>query len=157
MEMTPTTITVTSSTKVFYALIVSTFAWITAYLNIDGEMLTLYFVLLFVDLLTGTMAAFISREIMTQTRFLAGLLSKLLMFIIPIVVAIIAKMQGNDLLWFIKWTLIVLAVSEAISIFNNVLKSKGKTPLPEFDAIALISVKLRSILERLFNTAGGDK
>jgi len=157
MEMTPTTITVTSSTKILYTLIVSTFAWITAYLNIDGEMFTLYFLLLFVDLLTGTMAAFITKEIMTRTRFLAGLFSKLLMFVIPIVVAIIAKMQGSDLLWFIKWTLIVLAVSEGISIFNNVLKSKGKEPLPEFDAIALISVKLRATLERLFNTAGGDK
>ena len=143
--------------KVIFNLFVGLFASFTAYLNINEQALALYFILLSIDLLTGVMASFIVFEKITISRFYAGILSKALLFIIPIVVAIIVKIQGESLFWFIKWTVIVLAISEGISIFNNVLKAKGKEPLPDFDAIGLIASKLRVILERLFDTAGGKK
>ena len=148
---------ISTYTKFVFTFIVAVFASVTAYLNINAEALAIYFLLLTIDLVTGIMASFIAREIITSARFLAGIFSKALMFIVPIVVALVVKIQGSDLMWFIKWTVIVLAVSEAISIFNNILKAKGKEPLPEFDAITIISGKLRDILERLFKTANGDK
>lgn len=141
--------------KVIFNLIVGLFASLTAYLNINEQALALYFTLLSIDLLTGVMASFVVREEMRLSRFYAGIMSKALLFIVPIVVAIIVKIQGDSLMWFIKWTVIVLAVSEGISIFNNVLKAKGKQKIPEFDAIGMIANKLRIILERLFDTAGG--
>ena len=143
--------------KVVFNVMVGIFASITAYLNINEQALALYFTLLSIDLFTGVMASFIVKEGITLSRFYAGILSKALLFIIPIVVAIIVKIQGESLYWFIKWTVIVLAVSEGISIFNNVLKAKGKQKIPEFDAIGMIGNKLRVILERLFDTAGGKK
>ncbi len=148
---------ISAYTKFVFTSIVAIFASITAYLNINAEALAIYFLLLAIDLFTGIMASFIIREKITSARFLAGIFSKSLMFIVPIVVALVVKIQGSDLMWFIKWTVIVLAVSEAISIFNNILKAKGKEPLPELDAITIISGKLRDILERLFKTANGDK
>lgn len=143
--------------KGIYTTVVALFASMTAYLNINTEALAIYFALLAIDLLTGVLASFIAKEGVTLVRFYAGIFTKSLMFIIPIVVALIVKLQGEDLLWFIKWTVIVLAVSEGVSIFNNVLKAKGKEPLPEFDAILIISGKLRDVLERIFKTANGEK
>lgn len=143
--------------KVFFSTIVAVFASLTAYLNINTEALALYFSLLAIDLSTGVMAAFVVKEEMTLSRFNAGIIAKFLMFIVPIVVAVIVKIQGDDLLWFIKWTIVVLAVSEAISITNNVRKATKKKPLPELDAVALIATKLREILEITFNKSSGKK
>lgn len=141
--------------KILFSTVVGVFASLTAYLNINTEALALYFTLLSIDLATGVMAAFVIKEKMTLSRFNAGIISKFLMFIVPIVVAVIVKIQGDDLLWFIKWTLVVLATSEAISIINNVQKATNKKPLPELDAVALITTKLRDALEMLFNKSGG--
>lgn len=143
--------------KVLFTSVVGLFASMTAYLNINTEALALYFTLLAVDLFTGVVAAFIIKEAMTLARFYAGILSKFLMLIVPIVVAIIVKIQGDGLLWFIKWTVLVLAVSEFISIINNVLKAKGSKPLPELDAVGMIAAKLRDVLEILFKKSVGDK
>ena len=141
--------------KIMYFMLVSSFASIFAYLNIDQEMILMYSVLLFIDLTSGVAAAMIAREEITLSRLNAGILSKLIMFVVPITVAILVKMQGTELLWFTKWTLIVLGASEAVSILNNVLKAKGMKQLPEFDAIGLIAEKIRNILEKLFNSGGG--
>ena len=141
--------------KVLFSTVVGLFASLTAYLNINTEVLALYFTLLAIDLSTGVLAAFVVKETMTLSRFNAGIISKFLMFIIPIVVAIIVKIQGDDLLWFIKWTLVVLATSEAISIINNVQKATKKKPLPELDAVALVTTKLRDMIEMLFNKSSG--
>ena len=143
-----------AATKVAYNLTIAGFAWACAYLNIDQEAIALYTTLLMIDLATGTMASFIAREQVTKARFVAGFMSKLLMFVVPVVIAIVAKVQGGELDWFIKWTVIVLSVSEAISIFNNLLKSKGQKPLPDMDAIAIIAGKLRELLEKLFKQGG---
>jgi len=142
--------------KIVYMLVVGTFASMFSYLNIDSELLGLYSVLMFLDLMTGIAAAMIHREDITLTRLGAGILSKLIMFIVPITVAILVKIQGSELLWFTKWTLIVLASSEAISILNNVLKAKGQKTLPEFDAISLIASKIREVLEKLFDKGKGN-
>jgi len=147
-------IQVGSGAKVAYNFAILSFAWTCAYLNIDKEAIALYTTLLIIDLLTGTMASFIAKETVTRAKFIAGFMSKLLMFVVPIVIAIVAKVHGGELNWFIKWTVIVLSVSEAISIFNNLLKSKGQKPLPEMDAISLIAKKLRELLEKLFNKGG---
>ena len=142
--------------KIFFSTIIGVFASLTAYLNINAEALALYFTLLTVDLITGVMASFIVKEPMKLARFYAGIFSKFLMLIVPIVVAIIVKIQGDELLWFIKWTVVVLATSEGISIINNVLKSKKKKPLPQIDGVALVTDKLRVVLEALFNKSNGD-
>lgn len=143
--------------KVFHSIVIGVFASMLSYLSIDKEAMYIYFILLGMDLVTGVVASFIVYEAISIARFYAGILSKFMLFIVPIVVALIVKIQGDSLLWFIKWTVIVLAVSEGISIFNNVQKSRGKAPLPEFDAISMIGSKLRVVLERLFDTAGGKK
>ena len=146
--------------KIVFTTIVLVFANITAYLNINTEALAIYFILLTIDLVSGILASFIAKEPITKSRLGAGILSKGLMFIVPITIALIVKIQstdGMDLLWFVKYTVIVLAVSEAISIFNNILKAKGKETLPEFDAISMIASKLRIMLEKLFDTADGKR
>ena len=142
--------------KAFYNLVTWSLAGLLAYLKLPVEMMGIYFTLLMVDLVTGWMAAFVIGEILSMSRFLAGFLTKFLMIIIPIVVALIMKMKGDALIWFIEWTLIVLAASEGVSIFNNVLKAKGEKPLPKIDALAMISDKLRVVLESIFKKGRGE-
>jgi len=144
--------------KIVYFTVISACASSLSYLNIDSELLSLYSLLMLFDLLTGIAAASIRREDITKARLTAGILSKLIMFAVPISVAILVKMQGAnfELAWFTKWTLLVLGASEAISIFNNVLKAKGQKTLPEFDAISVIASKIRDILEKLFNKGDGN-
>lgn len=142
--------------KALYNLIAWSFAGLLTYLKLPVEMMGIYVALLTIDLVTGWMAAFVIGEILSMTRFLAGFLTKFLMIIIPVVIALIMKMQGAALIWFIEWTIIVLAVSEGISIFNNVLKAKGEQPLPKLDALAMISDKLRVVLESIFKKGRGE-
>lgn len=141
-------------------LLYNSFAWalaaLLAYLKLPVEMMAIYTVLLFTDLLTGWAAAFVVGELLSISRFLAGFFTKMLMIIIPIVVALIMKMKGDALLWFIEWVIIVLAASEGISIFNNVLKAKGEPPLPKLDALVMISDKMRLVLETLFKKGRGE-
>ncbi len=143
--------------KLLYSTLIAMFASAMAYLNIDQEAMFLYFLLLFIDLTTGIAAAMVVKEVITVARLYAGILSKALLFVVPIVAAIIVKMQGDSLLWFIKWTVIVLAISEGISIFNNVLKARKQKQLPEFDAISLVGTKLTEGLEKLFKVGEGKE
>jgi len=146
---------VTIATKVCFTTVVGTGAMILAFLDISVQSMFLYFVLLIMDLVSGVIASFVLYESVTFSRFYSGILTKILLLMIPIVVAILVKIQGDSLLWFITWVILVLAASEGISFVNNVQKARRKKPLPEFDGISLISTKLRELLERLFDTAGG--
>jgi len=133
--------------KVWWIFSLTLFASLSSYLNIDQEMLGIYFVILLIDLFTGTISAWICNEQMSMKIFVGGFLSKLLMLIVPITIALVVKMQESNFKWFLSSTLIILAISEAISILNNILKMKGKPTLPEFDAIAILSSKMRRLAE----------
>ena len=140
----------TSTLKILYTVLVSWVAGLLAFLNIDADLMFLYAMLLTLDLITGTFASFMLRKKFSKARFGAGILAKVLMILIPVTIGIVSKMQGvNGLIWFTKWTLIVLGISEALSIFNNILKAQGKPTLPDVDAISIIATRLREILEKL--------
>ncbi|MFK5975356.1 MAG: phage holin family protein [Sulfurovum sp.] len=141
--------------KIAWGFIVTALTITATYLNIDAEIFGLYFMLLFIDLFTGTLSAWIRKEEMLLRRFTAGFLTKLLMFIVPVVVAIILKMQCNCAM-VLTGVIVTLSVSEAISIFNNVQKAKGKKTLPEFDGLSIVSLNLRNRLEKYLKIGGGE-
>jgi len=145
----------TTILKIIWAFIVTTLTIIATYLNIDAEIFGLYFLLLFIDLFTGTLSAFIRKEQMLLKRFTAGFLTKLLMFVLPITVAIVLKMQG-DYGVALTAIIVVLSVSEAISVFNNIQKAKGKKTLPEFDEVSIISKIFRGWIEKNLKLGGGE-
>ena len=124
-----------------------------AYLSIDQETILIYLMLMLIDLFTGVTAAFIRHEEIARRVFMAGLATKVLMLSVPVVIAMLVKMNGAELAWMTRWTMIVLSLSETLSILNNYLKAKGKETLPEIDAISIIAKKLRLVLLKLFDAA----
>lgn len=147
---------VSVTAKLIYNVIAWGLAALLAYLKLPVEMMIIYFVLLMTDLFTGWMAAFVVGEVLSISRFVAGLFTKFLMIIIPVVIALIMKMKGDSLVWLIEWTILVLGASEGISIINNVLKAKKEDPLPKLDALTMISDKLRLVLESIFKKGRGE-
>jgi phage-related holin len=121
---------------------------ITAYLNIDNEMIGLFAVLVMIDLLLGVFGSIIYHTT-NKVRFLSGFLSKIMLLMIPVIIGIMSRIVGTQLDWFISATISVLAIGEVVSILNKYLKLKGEKPLPDLQPVAIISNRLRIIAERL--------
>lgn len=119
------------------------------YLGINAEAFMLFAVLLAIDYMTGVAKANIIGEAITSTKMKYGVISKLSILIIPLVLAVVAKIVGADFAFVLLVGINILAISEAYSIIGNIYTIKTKKSLPEYDAISAIGRRLRKILEKL--------
>lgn len=138
-------------TKIFTTSTILVFTAVTSYLQISPESLGLLFTLIVLDMISGSMASLVKKTEFTLARFYSGIFTKFILIILPVALAMVIKISGQDLVMIVNWTILTLAVSEFISIMNNLLRIQGKKQLAEFDAITAITRKLRNILIKLFD------
>ncbi len=147
----------TAFIKVFYNFIVILISSMLAYLELDKEPMFFFAVLLVVDYITGLYKARILGHSITSNKLKYGCISKLLLLLIPIVLAIGAKSVGADMDKALTVGINILIISEIYSIIGNIYSARTKEEFPEWDAVAMIGKMIRNILLRLLGDKEDDK
>ena len=142
-------ITEGSIIKVTFNIFTVCSASFLVYLGIDTEAYFIYSVLLIIDLFTGWAKAGRLGIARTSIRMKYGILTKLMLLLMPIVLALGAKAVGVEFKTILDVCMTILVLSEVYSIIGNMYAIKSGDELPEYDAIAMIGGKLRNVLIKL--------
>lgn len=126
---------------------------ILVYLGLDSEVFSLFALLLLLDYISGIAKAKVLGVAITSNRMKYGLISKISLIIMPITLAIGAKAAGADFTHVLAVSMNILIVSEVYSVIGNVYAIRTREELPEYDVVASLGKKIRTVLIR----AEGDK
>lgn len=133
--------------KALMPCIYVTAACIFAYLGIETEWFAILTVLLVLDFFTWVIKARFINEKITSKRMRLGSIKKLILLIVPIVVALMFKATGVNwdkvLLGFIG----ILCVAEWYSIFANVVMIRTGQRYNEFDAVTFVLKKVADYIQ----------
>lgn len=143
----------TAFIKFFYNFIVILISSMLAYLELDKEPMFFFAVLLIIDYITGLYKAKILGHSITSNKMKYGCISKMLLILVPIVLAIGAKSVGADMDKALIVGINILIISEIYSIIGNIYSARTKEEFPEWDAVAMIGKMIRNLLLKL----SGDK
>jgi phage-related holin len=110
-----------------------------------GLILLLWFFMVF-DTLLGLIASIVISgwKSLTQTRFWAGILTKISILFIPLSLAITGALAGFNLNIFVFSSIYVLIANDAISCFTNLLSIKTKKRYINRDLVEILINALRS-------------
>ena len=125
------------------------FASLVQFLEIDTKKLSILVVLMCIDMLTGTLKAYRTKENITSRRWIAGFLSKLIVLLVPFTIALMAKGVDFDVKWFIGFSLSIMVIAEAYSILGNIYTFKTGEAVAEIDAVSAIIKVLRNFIENM--------
>jgi len=115
--------------------------------------------LMIMDVVTGIIASAscCGWRAITSRKLIFGVLSKLCLLFIPLAVALVSKVNGNDLSFIVTSSISILALGEAYSIIGNVYTIKSGKRVPEFDALSIILSRVREFLITPLEKGRGDK
>jgi phage-related holin len=110
-----------------------------------GLILLLWFFMVF-DTILGLIASIVISgwQSLTQTRFWAGILTKISILFIPLSLAITGALAGFNLNIFVFSSIYVLIANDAISCFTNLLSIKTKKRYINRDLVEILINALRS-------------
>ena len=147
-----------------------TISCLFSYLWIEFEAMILLFMLLFTDTIFGIAKSYVLYNDPTATyedwtprnkwfnshKLKIGVLSKILLLIIPPLVAWVFKINWINAWFLISGWLWLLCVAELISIIQNFIMIRTGKEIEEFDAITFVLKKIlsfiREFLESKMNT-----
>lgn len=121
------------------------------YLNLGHEAVSILAFLLLVDFFTGVLRAGIVEggKAVKSSIGIRGLLSKLLVFLIPFVIALAGKGVGVDMSALATSSLTIFILSTSYSIIGNIHSITTGHPKQEFDAIDYVYRQVGEILKRI--------
>ncbi len=128
------------------------FVTMLVYLGLNKEAVFGLAVLLVIDMVTGVVKEFRLGRMPQSRRFTNGIVSKVVLVLIPFVLAIAAKAVSIDITVMIWVVINALILSEAYSSIANIYTISTGKEVEEFDAMSHI---LRFIRERLIVWLGG--
>ena len=123
------------------------------YLGLDSEQMHILALLLAVDVITGIVREFaIDPSKFSSKVGIIGMLSKLLTFTLPMVIALVGKGIGLDMAEFISVAISTLIVYEGWSILSNIgqIRAKDRT-IPEYDAISFLIKKTQDFFKKILS------
>lgn len=123
-----------------------------AYLGLDAEKLSILALLMAIDMITGTVKAYVVKSDITSRRWIAGFLSKMVVLLVPFTIALMAKGVDFDIKWFVGLCISILVVAEAYSIVGNIYTIKTGEEVKEIDAVSAIIQALGKIFENLLRS-----
>ena len=128
-------------------------AFFAGLVSADQDTITALIILMGIDIITGIIKSGKVKgwTSIKSTILAAGLLSKLILLLIPLIVAYTGKGIGLDMVFLVKGTITVLILSEAYSSLGNIQAVRTGKEVPEFDAIAILIKSIRKTLLKLLN------
>ena len=132
------------------ALIYSTFI----YLNLDVDVVKVLIWLMFIDTLSGILKALILDKRFDFKVLFFGICSKLLVLLIPMVLALVGKgiSKTYDFVIVLECILKILVVSEGLSIITNFYVIKTKKEVKNIDVITLLLSTIRNLLLKIIKS-----
>lgn len=103
--------------------------------------------IMLLDFVSALAKCYVLERPITSRKMKSGVLSKMLMLLVPLVMALTASAIGMDLVWFVTWVVNLMILGEAYSFISNVHAVKYKRELPEWNVLAILTRRLRDIVE----------
>lgn len=123
------------------------------YLDLSIDTAKVMFWLVVLDTITGFVKSLVLSKKITLKKLVMGIISKIYIICIPVTLALMGKGIGYEFGLFIELVIDILIVGESISIFGNILSTRNKEEVKNFDAVGIIlktiRIKLISIFESL--------
>lgn len=113
--------------------------------------ITILTILMLVDFITGVSASYKinGRCSITSKRMTSGALSKLVILLIPFIIAITGKGIGIDFMTYVQGSLVILILSEAYSNLGNIQSFRIGKKVAEVDAVSLLLQNIRKVFYML--------
>lgn len=129
---------------------VAAFIATVEYLGFSPETTGIFVVLMIIDVITGTTRAAVveGRRSIRSSVWTRGILAKVMLMTAIFSVAITGKAVGIEATSLANAAINVLILSELYSILGNIHSIKTGKPKSEFDAVAFILGRVKSLLEK---------
>ncbi|MCK4500908.1 phage holin family protein [Candidatus Babeliales bacterium] len=85
----------------------------------------------------------------TSRRLAGGVISKLVLLLVPVTLALASLGVGVDIKWLVQSSITVLILSETYSVLGNIHSINTGKETPEFDAVQFILLRIKSLLDKL--------
>jgi toxin secretion/phage lysis holin len=116
------------------------------YIGIKTDVLGIYAFLLTFDFITGVIKAWRVNQIRLKSSLaISGLVSKLIMIMVPIVLGLLIRVLGREGTGLIDAIIGILCLAETYSILGNIYSIRTRKLQEEWDAVSTIiySIKRR--------------
>lgn len=124
------------------------------YLGIPDKQLTILWVLMLIDVITGISKAYqIDPRSITSHALGVGVLKKFLTVILVYTLALVGKGVNIPPAHFMEWGLSILIMAEWYSAIQNIYAVRTGKVLPEYDVISIILRKLSDYLKEKLDNA----
>lgn len=100
------------------------------------------------DFVTGLSKSYILNIAITKKKMLDGIILKTVIFIIPLVMALLAKGIGLDAKEYLFWVISILIVAEGYGILGNIISIKDRKQVEEKDIVNIILHHFRNLMLR---------
>ncbi len=128
------------------------------YLNLAPESIGMLTILIVTDIITGIVKSGVLHGWRTirSSRLAAGTLSKMLLLLIPVTLAVAGKGVAIDMTALAQGSITVLILSQLYSVIGNIHAVQTKSEKNEFDAVSFILRSIRDLLERFMEKSSVD-
>ena len=128
-------------------------AFFAGILGTSVEIVNVLTILILLDVATGLVKAYRVNggNSIRSGRLSAGILSKLVVILIPLVIALTGKGIGLDLTALVKGTLSTLILAEAYSNLSNIQMIRSGIEVKEFDVISKLVKSVQKVLLKLLD------
>ena len=129
-----------------------------AFLNVDIDVVNVIMWLMIIDTISGVIKAVIVDKIkFAFNTFYIGIMSKFVLLLIPITLALMALGVGYDFTWAVEAVIRLIILSEGISFFTNIVSIREKKVYENRDYLSIILNWVRGELISIFDSTINDK
>lgn len=122
-----------------------------ALLNVDIDVVHIIMWLMIIDTSSGIIKALkVNKLEFTFRGFYTGLMTKFIILLIPMTLALMALGLGYDFTWAVEAVLRLIILSEGISIFTNALSIKDNRVYKNKDYLSILLHWVRNKLTKIF-------
>lgn len=116
------------------------------YLGLSIDAVTALSWLMIIDTLLGLIKAIRIGQKISIKILLWGFVTKLLIILIPMIVATIAKGLNKDFNWALDFVIKILVINEGISNLTNIISIRTKRNIQNLDIVTLLVRYIRKLL-----------
>lgn len=126
------------------------------FVGLDIDIFNIVVLLVLIDILAGVVKTIVVPSLRFSFKKLwDGFISKMILILLPIVLALAVKASGGDLAWFSNGVLKAIILSEVVSIVTNFISIRKKENVVNKDYLVMILEyvrnKITSFLNRLLS------
>ena len=113
--------------------------YIFTYTWVNHEVFSILGILMMLDIISGVAKTVIVGTKPTSRRFVIGIISKILVLIIPMILWITAKgVLWIELKGFVNIVLSMLVLAESYSVLQNIISVRQRKEIEEYDAMTAV-------------------